>query len=162
MAHAFREKWTQQDSTTIAFVISRKLEGKAIFLNFSLVHQTMSTSVELVADPNVQQQPQEEKDSAITIWDADSEISKNSRSISWTVIFASALANFSDGYQNNLVRFAPGSIVEFPLIEIAVLQHKRCIQTSAGQILQFCRANPHFQCPARRRRHRYCGFGLPV
>ncbi|TIA07405.1 MFS general substrate transporter [Aureobasidium pullulans] len=40
-----------------------------------------------------------------TSWDnsdTESELSKNPKSISWCVIFASALANFSDGYQNNL------------------------------------------------------------
>ncbi|TIA33979.1 MFS general substrate transporter, partial [Aureobasidium pullulans] len=42
-----------------------------------------------------------------TSWDnsdTESELSKNPKSISWCVIFASALANFSDGYQNNLVQ----------------------------------------------------------
>lgn len=49
------------------------------------------------------QQADESKDAEVTVWDTESDISKNPKSISWYVIFASALANFSDGYQNNLV-----------------------------------------------------------
>lgn len=45
-------------------------------------------------------------DAEITVWDTQSDISKNPKRISWFVIFASALANFSDGYQNNLVNIA--------------------------------------------------------
>jgi hypothetical protein len=53
------------------------------------------------------------KDAEATVWDTESDISKNPKSISWYVIFASALANFSDGYQNNLVSDAqePGHML---------------------------------------------------
>lgn len=53
------------------------------------------------------QQADESKDAEVTVWDTESDISKNPKSISWYVIFASALANFSDGYQNNLVSNFP-------------------------------------------------------
>ena len=49
------------------------------------------------------QQADEAKDAQVTVWDTESDIPKSPKSISWYVIFASALANFSDGYQNNLV-----------------------------------------------------------
>jgi len=65
----------------------------------------MTPSVEMTVNPHDREhQPAEEpKDAEVTVWDTESDISKNPKSISWYVIFASALANFSDGYQNNLV-----------------------------------------------------------
>ncbi|KAI4834506.1 MFS general substrate transporter [Aureobasidium sp. EXF-8845] len=64
----------------------------------------MSSPVEMTA--NLQETDHQQgdggKDAKATVWDSESDISKNSKSISWYVIFASALANFSDGYQNNL------------------------------------------------------------
>jgi hypothetical protein len=65
----------------------------------------MSSLVEMTANTKEteHQQGDEAKDAEATVWDAESDISKNPKSISWYVIFASALANFSDGYQNNLV-----------------------------------------------------------
>lgn len=57
----------------------------------------------------LEQEPIEKKtqDSDVVAADSDSEtgeIIKNSKAVSSWTIFASALANFSDGYQNNMVR----------------------------------------------------------
>ena len=62
-------------------------------------------SQEMAADPKRPDNlnTDESKDAQVTIWDTESDISKNPKRISWFVIYASALANFSDGYQNNLV-----------------------------------------------------------
>ncbi|KAI4726681.1 MFS general substrate transporter [Aureobasidium sp. EXF-10728] len=64
----------------------------------------MATPVEMTVSPGQADNSQgdENKDANVTVWDAESDISKNPKQISWFVIFASALANFSDGYQNNL------------------------------------------------------------
>lgn len=52
-----------------------------------------------------QQRPSEEKTkSPEIVEDYPEEFVKNSKAVSSWTIFASALANFSDGYQNNLVR----------------------------------------------------------
>jgi len=65
----------------------------------------MASSVEMSVNPKTPEHHQEDeaKDAEVTVWDTESDISKTPKSISWYVIFASALANFSDGYQNNLV-----------------------------------------------------------
>jgi hypothetical protein len=65
----------------------------------------MASSVEMTVNPKDTEnyQGDEIKDAEVTVWDTESDISKNPKRISWFVIFASALANFSDGYQNNLV-----------------------------------------------------------
>jgi MFS family permease len=65
----------------------------------------MSSLVEMTAtyEGTEHQKRDGAKDAETTVWDTESDISKNPKSISWYVIFASALANFSDGYQNNLV-----------------------------------------------------------
>jgi hypothetical protein len=67
----------------------------------------MASSVEMTVNSErpEHQQGDEAKDAKVTTWDTESDISKNPKSISWYVIFASALANFSDGYQNNLVSY---------------------------------------------------------
>ncbi|KAI5267401.1 MFS general substrate transporter [Aureobasidium subglaciale] len=62
----------------------------------------MASSVEMVTEPISTRQQVQDKDAEVTVNDTDSEFSKNPRKISWYVIFASALANLSDGYQNNL------------------------------------------------------------
>ncbi|KAI4758378.1 MFS general substrate transporter [Aureobasidium sp. EXF-3400] len=64
----------------------------------------MASSVEMAVNTKEaeHQQGDEAKDAKVNVWDTESDISKNPKSISWYVIFASALANFSDGYQNNL------------------------------------------------------------
>jgi hypothetical protein len=69
----------------------------------------MASSVEMTvkSEQSEHQQGDEAKDAKVAIWDTESDISKNPKSISWYVIFASALANFSDGYQNNLVSCLP-------------------------------------------------------
>lgn len=61
----------------------------------------------------LEQEPTEKKtqDSDVVAADSDSEtgeIIKNSKAVSSWTIFASALANFSDGYQNNMVRASLG------------------------------------------------------
>jgi len=65
----------------------------------------MASSVDMTVNSKApeHQQGDEAKDVEVTVWDTESDISKDPKSISWYVIFASALANFSDGYQNNLV-----------------------------------------------------------
>jgi MFS family permease len=65
----------------------------------------MSSLVEVTANGEEPEHRQGDgaKDVETTVWDTESDISKNPKSVSWYVIFASALANFSDGYQNNLV-----------------------------------------------------------
>jgi hypothetical protein len=68
----------------------------------------MASSVEMAVNTKEAEHHQGEKakdakDTEVNVWDTESDISKNPKSISWYVIFASALANFSDGYQNNLV-----------------------------------------------------------
>lgn len=67
----------------------------------------MAPSVEMTVHPRESDnyQGDKTKDAEITVWDTESDISKNPKRISWFVILASALANFSDGYQNNLVSF---------------------------------------------------------
>ncbi|KAH0160858.1 inorganic phosphate transporter, partial [Aureobasidium melanogenum] len=64
----------------------------------------MASSVEMTVNPKDTEnyQGDETKDAEVTVWDTESDISKSSKQTSWFVIFASALANFSDGYQNNL------------------------------------------------------------
>lgn len=65
----------------------------------------MAPSVEMnvASKGSGNQQADEAKDAKVTVWDTESDVAKSPKSISWYVIFASALANFSDGYQNNLV-----------------------------------------------------------
>lgn len=71
----------------------------------------MAASVEMTVNPKDIEdfQGDKTKDTEVTVWDTESDISKNPKHISWFVIFASALANFSDGYQNNLVSFPSSS-----------------------------------------------------
>jgi MFS family permease len=65
----------------------------------------MASSMKMAvnSEDSEHQQGDGAKDAKVNVWDTESGISKNPKSISWYVIFASALANFSDGYQNNLV-----------------------------------------------------------
>lgn len=75
----------------------------------------MASSVEMTVNPQEPEyQGDKTKDAEVIVWDTENDISKNPKRISWIVIFASALANFSDGYQNNLVSFSFFRLYMFP------------------------------------------------
>lgn len=65
--------------------------------------KSSSVDVERPKEDAVEQQTTEKTISPEVIDCEDGEIVKNSKAVSSWTIFASALANFSDGYQNNLV-----------------------------------------------------------
>lgn len=72
----------------------------------------MSTAIGYEAQVDLQHQQQQQhqrqekpNETHVVEEDDESAIVKNSKAVSSWTIFASALANFSDGYQNNMVWF---------------------------------------------------------
>lgn len=126
---------------------------------------TMASTVEMTVNTTEPEHHQGEKakdaeDTKVNVWDTESDISKNPKSISWYVIFASALANFSDGYQNNLVSiiFTPNRINTNA--KITVIKHQCDLQTHPRKSLHLLHPDQNIQCIAGWSCDWYCCFRL--
>ena len=121
----------------------------------------MSTSVDAI--PKGVALDHEKVNEADVYEDETKSLEKNSRAVSsWTIV-ASALANFSDGYQNNLVRFER---IVLPQVYEAHgklgVEHKRHLQASGTTCLYISCPDAHLQCPSRRRSNRYRCLRIPL